>query len=408
MSDTTKIQWCDSTVNPIMGCNGCELFLSPSVVLKDIAKAIRKTESPCKTTKEEISVVVQTLLDEVFEHSQNSHPGHLHKVTTSNIWHLRDRLLECINKKHGKKAASFAKTAICKSVTCYAAKQHLNKSSNILDREGSRVPPRKTNPGYSPVFEKLSSYGGRAAKAAKLPDLLGCYHQDTPWKDRLPRMIFVSDMGDAYSNSLNFPFLKADVMPAIQSEEGKRHLWLWLTKRPARMAKFAEEIGGFPPNICAMTTLTGPDRASLQRLEDLKKVKASTKGLSIEPLWKRIPPKQLDLDGIDWVILGGESGALDLARLFSITWVEEIRQHCKDHGVAFFLKQLGRNPIRGIYPVRGRKKLRLRDTHGGDWNEWDEPLRVRQFPQSFHDYRKDEMVMSSTPRTVVKSSSVTF
>jgi hypothetical protein len=66
-------------------------------------------------------------------------------------------------------------------------------------------------------------------------------------------MIFVSDMGDALSAKGDFPFLKSDLMPAIRSDAGKRHLWLWLTKRPGRMAEFAMAIGGFPENVCAMT-----------------------------------------------------------------------------------------------------------------------------------------------------------
>ena len=49
------------------------------------------------------------------------------------------------------------------------------------------------------------------------------------------------------------------------------------------------------------------------------------RGLSIEPLWKRIPPADLDLEGIDWVILGGESGSGKLTRPFSVEWAEELR-----------------------------------------------------------------------------------
>lgn len=324
--------------------------------------------------------------------TNNSHPGHTSKVTTTNIYHLKKRFLEHVREKHNDKVADAAETTIKSSVTCYAAKLHLNKSSNILDHEGTREPPRKTNPGYAPVFENITHFPGRADKAAKLPDLLGRNHPDTPWKDRLPRKIFVSDMGDALSRAKDFPFLKADLIPAIQSEDGKRHLWLWLTKRPGLMAKFTDEIGGLPPNVCAMTTLTGADKTSLKRLSDLKKVKAAIKGLSIEPLRERIPPEQLDLEGIDWVILGGESGAKDTARPFDLSWVDEIRQHCADNGVAFFLKQLGRNP------VRDGEVIQLKDSHGGGWDEWETLLRTREFPKAFHDYRKDEMIESSKPR----------
>ncbi len=173
-----------------------------------------------------------------------------------------------------------------------------------------------------------------------------------------------------------------------------------LTKRPERMAKFAEDIGGFPENVCAMTTLTGPDDRSLKRLAALKKVKASMRGLSIEPLWDRIPPSKLNLMGIDWVILGGESGAgLRLTRPFALEWIDELREHCQKHGVAFFLKQLGRNPS------RNGEVFRLKDQHGGKWEEWDEALRIREFPKAFHDYRKDEMIVSDKLRPIHKPKS---
>jgi hypothetical protein len=145
-----------------------------------------------------------------------------------------------------------------------------------------------------------------------------------------------------------------------------------------------------------MTTLTGPDAESLKRLEELKTVKASVRGLSIEPLWDRIPPSKLNLKGIDWVILGGESGSGDLTRPFALEWAEELRAHCQKRGVAFFLKQLGRNPS------RNGEVFRLKDKHGGEWEEWDESLRIREFPKAFHDYRKDEIKPSTEPRPVTK------
>ena len=60
------------------------------------------------------------------------------------------------------------------------------------------------------------------------------------------------------------------------------------------MRDFAEQIGGLPGNVCAMTTVTGPD--ALHRVEELRQTKASCRGLSIEPLWECIPPESLDLD----------------------------------------------------------------------------------------------------------------
>lgn len=395
MSDTTKIQWCDSTVNPIMGCHGCELFPQPGAVIKAIANAMK--DAGAQVSDNKVKETYKKLIDDVFRYSVYPHPAHKQQVTTTNIWHLRERFLNEVKTQYGKKASGAAKSAIRKEVTCYAAIQHLNKGANILDREGlrdKREEPRQVKKGYAPVFEQITYFEDRAVSMAKQKDLLGQYNKETPWKHRLPRMIFVSDMGDALSRVKDFPFLKSNLMPAIQSDDGRRHLWLWLTKRPGIMAKFADQLGGFPANVCAMTTLTGPDELSLKRLSELKKVKASIRGLSIEPLWDRIPPSKLNLKGIDWVILGGESGSGKLTRPFQLEWVEEMREHCKESGVAFFLKQLGRNPM------QNGKLIKLKDRHGGGWNEWDESLRIRDFPQAFHDYRKEEMVESSIPRPI--------
>jgi len=256
----------------------------------------------------------------------------------------------------------------------------MNRGNDLLN------PGRGMVPGHAPTFEQITRFEGRGVESAQWKDLLGKVDPDRPWIDGLPRLIFVSDMGDAFSRRTDFPYIKNEVIEPVISDLGRRHLWLWLTKRPELMVEFAEELGGFPDNICAMTTLTGPGPENLKRLDDLRRVKASVRGLSVEPLWERIPPKQLNLRGIDWLILGGESGSkVEYSRPFAIEWAEELRDHCRKNGVAFFLKQLGRRP------TRSGQVLHLSDSHGGDWNEWpDESLRVREFPQAFHRYREGE------------------
>ena len=386
MSKITKIQWCDTTVNPIAGCRGCELFPSAGDVLDAINDG-----AAALGTKIDSRNIFKALIDECFSRIPNSATGFKQALNTTNIWHLREKFVEWVTDNHGEAAANAAGVAIRKAITCYAAILHLNKAQSIVN------PTRMPNKGYAPIFESVSRFAGRAAVTAKLPDLLGQANPETPWKNRLPRMIFVSDMGDAFSSVGDFGFLKADLLPAMTSDAGSRHLWLWLTKRPEHMAKFAAEIGGFPHNVCAMTTLTGPDERSLKRLADLKMVEASIRGLSIEPLWDRIPPAKLNLTGIDWVIAGGESGSGELTRPFALEWALELRDHCREQGVAFFVKQLGRNPTRGDLPIK------LKDKHGGDWEEWEKSMRVREFPRAFHAYRRNEMKHSDDPRPVKKS-----
>ena len=187
-------------------------------------------------------------------------------------------------------------------------------------------------------------------------------------------------MGDALSRKKDLDFLIKDTIKAIQSDSGRLHLWLWLTKRPTTLAKLADMIGGFPPNVCAMTTVTSPEK--LYRVSQLREVNAATRGLSIEPLWERIPPDELDLKGIDWVICGGESGCEKHCRPIDLNWARELQHHCQSHGVAFFLKQLGSKLI-----DKG-DEIDLKHSHGGDWHEWPEDLRIREFPTYFYQYRE--------------------
>ena len=370
MSTKTKIQWCHSTVNPIMGCGGCELFPYPKTILDriddDVAKICSLYErGHAKRYLKQCLAVYQIGSFEPI------------RLTTTNIYHLRKELAEELKKVFGQAAADCALRAIEQAVTCYAAKLHLNKAQSILN------PNRAANSGYALTFEKVTQFSGRVAAMAKQADLRGQSMADKPWMVGLPRLIFVSDMGDAFSRKTDFGFLNSDVMPVFTSAEGTRHLWLWLTKRSNRMGIFAKEIGGFPKNVCAMTTLTCADHVNLKRVEHLRRVEASVRGLSIEPLRERIPASKLNLKGIDWVIVGGESGALQNVEPFNLEWAVEIRDHCREHRVAFFMKQLGRAPS-----WKG-ELLKLKDTHGGEWEQWpDEPdLRIREFPQYFYSYR---------------------
>jgi protein gp37 len=102
-------------------------------------------------------------------------------------------------------------------------------------------------------------------------------------------------------------------------------------------------------------------------------MRAKFKGLSVEPLWEKIT---LPLAGFDWVIVGGESGPY--AEPFDLAWAYDLKEQCRKAGTALFLKQLGAKPIESGQP------LKLKDPHGGDWNEWPEGLRIRQFPLGFY------------------------
>ncbi|RYG98707.1 MAG: DUF5131 family protein [Alphaproteobacteria bacterium] len=363
----TSIQWANDTVNPHMGCAGCELFPSAAKFLTAIGNLLGELG-----IRINVRGLYSRLINEYYNRIACPQLGHRNALTTTNIWHLRNKFAAVISRLHGRPAGRRVLEVIEKTLVCYAAKLHLNRGANILE------PLRKRNVGYAPTFEQLTRFPGRMQKAAQWEDLRECNDADKPWLKGLPRLIFVSDMGDSFSSKGQFDYIEKE-MAAVSSENGQRHLWLWLSKRPHHMRSFSERIGGFPPNVCVMTTLTGPD--TLQRVDELRKVNASSRGLSIEPLWERIPPESLDLTGINWVIVGGESGSRKAARPFEVAWAEELREHCRKHGVAFFLKQLGRNP------VEKGKMLQLKNNHGGDWSEWPKRLRVREFPAYFRQYR---------------------
>ena len=379
MSIITQIQWCDSTANPVMGCHGCELYPSPLEILRKI-DAVASVFGTTVNSKALLKKIIR------HHHTLIEKPGHGHRdaVTTTNLWHLREHLCDEISKRNGQDAGPAAMLVIRQSVTCYAAKLHLNRSASLTR------PERKLNKGYAPTFEQLTAFQGRMAAAARWDDLLGRASPDSPWKNGLPRLIFVSDMGDAFSSRAQFAHLKSEAITAITSDKGRRHLWLWLTKRPKFMQKFAAEIGSFPANVCAMTTLTGPD--TLDRVDEFRQVNAACRGLSIEPLRQHIPPSDLDLQGIDWVIIGGESGSGDLTSPFNLEWAEELLDHCRRHGVACFVKQLGRRPF------LNNKEIHMSHAHGGDWHEWPPHLRVREFPAYFHGYRSG---VKSTPKALL-------
>lgn len=175
MSRGTKIQWCDDTVNPTLGCEGCEL------------------------------------------------------------WDRQNKI-------------------------CYAG--------SLTRRFGG------SNPGFATVFEHVETAPGRMGVAAKWSDLTGTRRLKKPWLDGLPRTIFVSDMADALSKDITFAYLKEEIVDNVVSDKGSRHQWLWLTKRPARMAKFSAWLQRrgvlWPGNLWAGTSITTQKTTSrIKQLTDV-------------------------------------------------------------------------------------------------------------------------------------------
>ena len=237
-------------------------------------------------------------------------------------------------------------------------------------------PLRWVMKGYSPTFEELTFWPGRMAEAAKWADLMMTTRKNKAWLDGLPRTIFVSDMSDALSDVVSFDFLENEIVRIASSLDGKRHHWLWLTKRPDRMAQFsgilAEKGIPWPANLWAGTSIT--TEGTTGRIKHLLRVgdERTIRFLSVEPQREKIDLRKW-LPRLDWIIQGGESGRY--ARPFDLEWATELNGQCKEAGVAYFLKQLGSKVLSA-----GRRR-QFHDGHAGDWSEWPKRLRVREMPR---------------------------
>jgi len=180
-------------------------------------------------------------------------------------------------------------------------------------------------------------------------------HPDTlkePARWKKPKMVFVNSMSDLFHNSVPTGFILSVFQSMNQSPQ---HIFQVLTKRPNRVAKMNSKLL-WTPNIWMGTSIESERWQG--RIDDLKDLDAHVKFLSLEPLLGPLP--NLDFDGIDWVIVGGESGPK--ARPMHAEWVREIRDKCVEKKIPFFFKQWG-----GVF-----KKRTGRTLDGKIWNQFPE------------------------------------
>lgn len=143
MGQSTSISWCDSTVNPTSGCDGCELW--------------------------------------------NTTPQR-------------------------------------KVRRCYAGKIHTQYAGG--------------NKAYPGPFEQVDLQPGRMIKSAAFSSLTGVERPDKPWLNKQPRIIFVGDMADVFSKDVPFEYLQTECLDVVDSQDGQRHFWMFLTKQAPRMLQF--------------------------------------------------------------------------------------------------------------------------------------------------------------------------
>ncbi len=171
-----------------------------------------------------------------------------------------------------------------------------------------------------------------------------------PLKWRQPRRIFVNSMSDLFHEAIPASFIR-DVFSTMTKAHW--HTFQILTKRAQRLSDLAPTLP-WPDNVWMGVSLERQD--CYWRVDCLRDTQASKKFLSCEPL---LGPLRLNLAGIDWVIVGGESGPG--ARPMNLDWVRSIRDQCTELGVPMFLKQLG-----GVADRRGRDRAVL---DGRRWQE---------------------------------------
>ncbi len=172
---------------------------------------------------------------------------------------------------------------------------------------------------------------------------------DVPLRWKKPRRVFVNSMSDTFHRDVPEEFIRALFWRIAQSSE---NIFQFLTKRAERLAELSASLP-WPENLWIGVTVENADY--VDRLDYLRSVPAITRFVSFEPLLGPVP--DVDLTGIDGVIVGGESGSR--ARPMDLQWAIEIRDKCLFLGIPFFFKQVG---------GRDRSKGgRLLD--GCEWNE---------------------------------------
>lgn len=193
---------------------------------------------------------------------------------------------------------------------------------------------------------------------------------------RKPSKVFVNSMSDLFHEEIPFEFVDQVMAVAMSTP---RHIYQILTKRPERMAQYfsesilalrsrwleqSRELGleedffgyinlentGFLPNVWLGVSVE--NQRHVHRIDRLREVPATVRFLSCEPLLESLP--DLNLEGIHWVIVGGESGTKH--RPFAPEWAESIRQQCIKSQTAFFFKQHGgRTPKAGGSQLFGKE-----------------------------------------------------
>ena len=279
----------------------------------------------------------------------------------------------------------------------------------------------KVSPGCAHCY--ADAFAKRVGQRVWGPDAPRRFFGDKHWAEPLRwdraaakagerRRVFCASMADVFEARDDLHEPRSRLFSLILATPNLD--WLLLTKRPENVEIIAPEswMDGFPKNVWLGTTVEDQQRAD-ERVPHLLAVPAAVRFLSVEPLlgpvdispWlgvertercsgceDRGPGEDPDCPGhpgggIDWVIVGGESGPG--ARSCEVAWIRDVVRQCREASVPVFVKQVGSSPRGGgdVGPdgiercERWSSFTRPANAKGGDPQEWPSDLRVREFPR---------------------------
>lgn len=223
------------------------------------------------------------------------------------------------------------------------------------------------------------------------------WNRDCGLTDGPRRRVFCASLADWLDDEVPIEWL-ADLLKLIHDTPNLD--WLLLTKRPenffgrlrgawnATVCEFDSfdrwivdwgKRGIAPDNVWIGTTTEDQERAE-ERIPEMLKIPARVRFLSVEPMLGPVDLTHWMIEGggggLDWVIVGGESGRN--FRSCNMAWIRDVVEQCQSAGVACFVKQLGSF---AWFDETRMKGMKFKHQKGGDVDEWPEDLRVREFPQ---------------------------
>jgi protein gp37 len=212
----------------------------------------------------------------------------------------------------------------------------------------------------------VDKYKGLTRKSGKKTLWNGVVKEDVnslkiPYKWKKPRKIFVNSMSDLFHENVSDDFIVA-VWKVMR--ETPQHNYQILTKRPERMFEVISKVIGYIlPNVWLGTSVENED--VVERIDFLRKTPSAIRFISFEPLIGSV--NKVNLQGIHWAIVGGESGKD--ARPIKEEWIDEIHDQCYLFNTAFFFKQWG---TWGKDNKKRSKKVNGREYKGRTWDEMPE------------------------------------